>query len=255
MSETQFSRVYLARDNKTLKYAAVKELKLESGATPKQNAEDIAQFKLEISLTKINSPYVVKLLDSGVENGKFFMVTEFIPGPTLKAFKEIKGVLDEETVIKLAKDILLGVEALHSAGALSRDIKHSNLILNSHVIHIDLGIGKKIGQHTNRSVKNCFTPFFGAPEQRTGIGSFETSDIYSSCATILWLMANPNLDESQLDILLHTITGPPIETDEILRLCPNMTRKLACFIAKGMHIDHRKRWDSARTAYTELCRF
>jgi len=254
ISTTSFSRVYLAIEIKKPIYVATKELKLEPSATPKQNAADITQFKLEISFIKrINSIYVVKLLDSGVENGKCYMVTEFILGPTLKALKEIKGSLDEITVIRFAKDIFLGVKDMHAAGILSRDIKPLNLILNSHLIHIDLGIGKKIGQHTNRSIKNCFTSFFAAPEQRTGIGSFETSDIYSSCATMLWLMAPPNLNEIQLDNILHTMQGPKIEPGEIQNLCPKISRKFAGFIAKGMHIDHRRRWDSAKTAYEALC--
>lgn len=253
LCETQFSRVYIAIDTHEHSYVIIKEHKPDRNASPEQNSQDIGQFKLEASfLKKINSPYVAKLLDSGMENSRFYMVMEFIYGQTLKTIKEVNGPIYEIFALRLAKDIFRGLMDIHSFGIISRDIKPQNLIYNkSHVVHIDLGIAKKIGHQTSRAVRHCYTPLFAPPEQRNGQGTTEASDIFSSCATILWLTAI--MEESQLETILSMPDGSPLQADDVLKASPSISRKLAAFLAKGMNPNPFKRWQSATEAYIELC--
>ena len=252
LCETQFSRVYMAIDTHELNYVTIKEHKPDPNASPEQNAQDIEQFKLEASfLKKISSPYVAKLLGAGTENSRFYMAIEFICGQTLKIIKEANGPIDESFALELAKDIFRGLMDIHPF-CISRDIKPQNLIYNkSHVVHIDFGIAKKTGHQTSRAVRHCYTPLFAPPEQKYGQGTTEASDTFSSCATIFWMIAS--IEESRLESIVSKQDGLPLQAEDVLKVSPGISRKLAAFLAKGMNPNPFKRWQSATEAYIELC--
>jgi NIMA (never in mitosis gene a)-related kinase len=99
-------------------------------------------------MKEINSPYIVKYVDSFVESSKLFIVMEHCAkGDLCKYIKAQMGKpIKEEVVWRFMIQILLGLYSLHSKKILHRDIKTLNIFLDDNYdIRIgDLGTAKTL---------------------------------------------------------------------------------------------------------------
>jgi len=106
--------------------------------------------------TKIHHPNVAALHDfSTLEDGSRYMVWEYIEGINLHELIEQRGPLSPRYAAKLAIDALLGLDAVHRAGIVHRDISPENIMISrdedgeEHVKIIDLGIAKQWGDESS----------------------------------------------------------------------------------------------------------
>src|SRR5256714_15297737 len=97
--------------------------------------------------TRIHHPNVAALFDfSTLDDGSRYMVWEYIEGTNLHELIEAKGPLSARYAAKLASEALHGLDAIHKAGIVHRDISPENLMITrdeegeEHVKIIDLGI-------------------------------------------------------------------------------------------------------------------
>jgi serine/threonine-protein kinase len=113
------------------------------------DSEDVHdRFLREAQLaTKIQHPNVATLHDfSALPDGSHYMVWEYIEGENLAQVIKRRGVLSPRQAIALAIQALAGLEAIHRAGIVHRDISPENLMIaNDHVKIIDLGVAKSEG--------------------------------------------------------------------------------------------------------------
>jgi eukaryotic-like serine/threonine-protein kinase len=100
--------------------------------------------------TKINHPNVSSLFDfSTLDDGSWYMVWEYIEGTNLHDLLEERGPLSPRYAAKLAIQALTGLEAIHRAGIVHRDISPENMMITrdadgeERVKIIDLGIAKQ----------------------------------------------------------------------------------------------------------------
>jgi serine/threonine-protein kinase len=99
--------------------------------------------------TKVQHPNVATLHDfSALPDGSHYMVWEFIDGENLAQLIRRRGVLPPRYALRLAIQTLNGLEAVHRAGIVHRDISPENLMItrddqgNERVKIIDLGVAK-----------------------------------------------------------------------------------------------------------------
>ncbi|HYM60449.1 MAG TPA: protein kinase [Thermoanaerobaculia bacterium] len=99
--------------------------------------------------TKVHHPNVATLHDfSALPDGSHYMVWEFIEGENIAQRIHRGGVLPARYAIRLAVESLEGLEAIHRAGIVHRDISPENLMISrqsdgtEHVKIIDLGVAK-----------------------------------------------------------------------------------------------------------------
>ncbi|HEY8849134.1 MAG TPA: serine/threonine-protein kinase [Thermoanaerobaculia bacterium] len=99
--------------------------------------------------TKVQHPNVATLHDfSALPDGSHYMVWEFIDGENLAQLIRRRGVLPPRYALRLAIQTLNGLEAIHRAGIVHRDISPENLMItrddqgNERVKIIDLGVAK-----------------------------------------------------------------------------------------------------------------
>lgn len=178
-----FGKVYKGVDKRTGQSVAIKIIDVENAD---DEVDDIIQ---EISiLAGLNSPYVTKYYGSYLKGSDLWIIMEFCSGGSCGDMLK-PGVLPEDYICIIIRELLMGLEYLHNDGKLHRDIKAANILLgaNGQVKLADFGVS---GQLTaTMTKKNTFvgTPFWMAPEVIKQSGYDHKADIWSLGITALEL--------------------------------------------------------------------
>jgi len=138
-------------------------------------------------LQELKHPGVVRVIEYGEEDGKIFIVQEYLEGRNLREILDEKGPLDFGEVRKIALELLNLLAYLHSRGVLHRDIKPSNVMVleDGTVKLVDFGLAKPLNR-TPITLDGEFvgTPEYTAPELFRGGEESPASDLFSLGATI-----------------------------------------------------------------------
>jgi len=141
-------------------------------------------------LASIDHPNVITIHRPGEGEGLHYYVMELVGGTTLGQRLEAAGPLALEHAVRVGKDLLEGLEAVHHAGVVHRDIKPSNIfLLPKRAILADFGIASppsgvpRTTQHRPAHAAPG-TPGYMAPEQVAGDPVTPRTDLYSAAAVI-----------------------------------------------------------------------
>ncbi|MFE1289917.1 serine/threonine-protein kinase [Streptomyces sp. NPDC058751] len=146
------------------------------------NADVRERFLAEARLLRrISSPRVVRVHDVGVQDDRPYFVMDHVRGGTLA---ERIGHCRPTEALRLAAEAGYAVQALHDAGVVHRDVKPSNLLLDTGrtpaaVLVADLGSAKRLADASGLTVTTG-TPAYMAPEQAFQTGGFDgRADVYA----------------------------------------------------------------------------
>jgi len=141
-------------------------------------------------LMKLEFPFLVKLHYSFQTPDKLYFVMDYINGGELFYHLQKEKKFSEERVRFYAAEIVAGLEYLHTAGVIYRDLKPENLLLTNegHIVMTDFGLSKE-GLHDkdDRTGTFCGTPEYLAPEILEGKGYGKAVDWWSF-GTLLYEM-------------------------------------------------------------------
>lgn len=148
---------------------------------------------------RITSPWVVPVLDAGIEQGMPYVIQRYVDGIDLDELLAIHDAADRPiptaVLVRYAVDIFHGLSAIHVAGVVHRDIKPPNLFLagSGNALVGDLGIAvDPTGVH-HLTAAVAGTPMFIAPELWNAGHATARTDLYSAGATLhlLWQKKPP----------------------------------------------------------------
>lgn len=173
------SNVYVAWDRILNRQVAVKMIHVP----PNEKHETVARFEREVqNTTLLSHENIVSVLDVGEEDDCFFLVMEYIEGPTLSDYIKSHGRLAPEKAVKFAEQIFKGIQHAHEKGIVHRDIKPQNIIIdrNQTLKIVDFGIAKALSETAMTQTNHVVgTVQYLSPEQAKGQKTGEQSDIYS----------------------------------------------------------------------------
>jgi hypothetical protein len=140
------------------------------------------------TMRRVRSAFVAEVLDADVTGEFPYIVTRYVPGPTLEAMVRGRGPLSGSGLRRLAYGTAEALTAIHAAGVVHRDLKPGNVMLtDDRPVVIDFGIAQSPdATRLTQTGLVMGTPGYLAPEVIEGEPSSPASDVHSWGATMAY---------------------------------------------------------------------
>ena len=149
-------------------------------------------------MKKLNHKNITKILEMFEDDKYILIIMEYINGGNLFSFVKKRRKLSEKISKFLFKQIILGLQHIHSHNIVHRDVKLENILidLNNTIKICDFGIGRVLSNPDDLLYDQCGTPMYMAPEilfssQEKGYKGFPV-DIWSA-GIALYIMLSGTL--------------------------------------------------------------
>jgi serine/threonine protein kinase len=262
VGEGGFGAVYSARHTVTGRRVALKVLLPDHDGADVKTLERFVQEAR--AAAAIGSPHIVDVLDAGAtEDGKHFLVMEYLEGTDLEHLLESEGPIAPERAVDLATQVLEALAAAHAKGIVHRDLKPGNIFVckrngREFVKLLDFGISKMIVPERLENLTKAGivlgTPHYMAPEQLMASHEVDGRADVWALATVLYEMVadrRPFEAETVQELFLRVHTEPPTPLAAIAKAVP---APLAQVIERGLARDRDARWSSAHVMADALAR-
>jgi hypothetical protein len=204
------SSVYRAHDRLLERKVALKILHDVHGA----DEETIERFRREArSVAQLSHPSIVTVIDRGEDDGRQFIVFEYVAGENLKRLIEREGPLPVRRALELTIEIGRALAFAHGNGLVHRDVKPQNVLLNGdgQPKVTDFGIARSIDvDGMTRTGTVLGTSNYIAPEQAGGQPVSELTDVYSLGVVLYELLTGdvPFDGENFVTVALRHVNEP-----------------------------------------------
>ena len=182
--------VWLARDRVLDRPVAVKIMFAQFATDPLF----VERFRREAkSAGNLNHPNIVGVYDWGEQGGTYFIVMEYIEGPSVAEVLKSEGPLHPRRAAEIAADVAEALSFAHVEGVIHRDIKPGNIMLTKagRAKVTDFGIARLATAPNNELTKAgsvMGTATYFSPEQAQGHTLDGRSDLYSLGAVLFEML-------------------------------------------------------------------
>jgi ubiquinone/menaquinone biosynthesis C-methylase UbiE len=130
---------------------------------------------------QVSHPNVCRVYDLGQADGQLFLAMEFVNGQDLALLLKELGRLSEEHGVEIARQLCLGLGAIHDRGIMHRDLKPSNVMLDGRgqIRITDFGLAAPVAANPATDDAAAGTPAYQSPEQLAGRGVTPRSDLFA----------------------------------------------------------------------------
>jgi serine/threonine-protein kinase len=197
------------------------------------------RFSREVEIARtVRGPNLVEVLETGeTPDGSSFIVMELLSGQDLGAILREQTSLPLSEAVALIEQVARGLEILHKAGVVHRDLKPQNLfrVLGRPPVWkiLDYGVAKLTGAGTVMEDQVVGTPGYMSPEQAEGKEVDARSDIFSLGAVAYRAITGrrPFSGTDTPQILYQIVHGSPIKPREIV---PTLPREVELALASAL---------------------
>jgi tetratricopeptide (TPR) repeat protein len=166
--------------------------------------------------TKVVHPNVVTAYDAGETGETFYYVMEFVHGVSVEEMIRRQKQLEEKIALDITRQIALGLEGIHGAGYVHRDVKPQNILVDANGVAklCDLGLARfETDQNSSLTATGTIlgTPYYISPEQVEGRKDIDTrSDLYSLGCTLFAMLGGrpPYVADSMMAIIAKHMKDP-----------------------------------------------
>ncbi|WP_228563973.1 serine/threonine-protein kinase [Catenulispora rubra] len=147
------------------------------------------RFRREVAASRrVSGAYTAPVVDADVETEIPWLVTVFVPGPSLREAIDAAGPLPADTAVRLAAGLATALGEIHAAGLVHRDLKPSNVLLAADGPRvIDFGVARVTDGATSELTHTGWlvgSPGYMSPEQAESKPLTPASDIFSLGAVV-----------------------------------------------------------------------
>jgi hypothetical protein len=223
-----------------------------------QDQEYVTRFFREAGAAGgIDHPNVVRVIDVGRSEDRYYLVMEYVEGATLDRVIDEERKISLERATKHLREIAAGLAAAHRSGTIHRDVKPGNVIISPDgVCHLtDFGLARQTNpQHRKGlTIEGTFlgTPEYASPEQVEGKKLDHRTDLYSLGVTYYHMLSGtlPFLGESAMEIAIKRTREAPRPLESAL---PGADPRACSIVAKLLQVDPLKRYQSATDLIRDL---
>ncbi len=245
------STVYLAQDEVLDRPVAVKLLHREIS----EEADQLERFRREArAAARLSHPNLVGVIDAGEDEGRPYIVFEYVEGQTLKKLITDQGGLEVDEAVAYAIEIGRGLIAAHGRKLIHRDVKPQNVLidLDGRAKVTDFGIARSMeGEGMTATGRVLGTTDYVSPEQAMGEDVDERSDVYSLGIVLYEMLTGdvPFRAETQVGVAMKHVNEP---LPDVLVERPEVSAAVASVVDRSTTKDARDRYNGVGEMVRDL---
>jgi serine/threonine-protein kinase len=249
-----FARVYRAVNMETGRIVAVKALRKRFREDKGVTEQFVREGKIGM---KLRHPCIVPIYEV-LEHPSPALVMEFIEGSNLREFFRVRKKLSPIEGMRVAVDILAGLDHAFHQGMTHRDLKMSNVLISGRgrCKLVDFGLaGLQSGGGRDVEETNPRTIDYAALERASGVRNNDPrSDLYFVGVILYNLLTGVSPIGEAKDRLARLASGRFQNIKPITGHDPTIPGRLAAFVMQSLELNPEKRYASAQEMYSDAKR-
>ena len=233
------SNVFRAYDRLLERAVAIKVLHEQFG----RDDDYVERFRREArAVAQLAHPNIVTVIDRGEEDGRQYIVFEYVEGENLKALVSDGPLLVDEA-LRLGLQVARALDFAHSRGLVHRDVKPQNVLLNEdgQAKVTDFGIARSLDvQGVTQTGTVLGTSDYIAPEQARGEQVNQKTDVYSLGIVLFELLTGdvPYEGDNFVAVAMQHVNQP---VPSLLERRPDAPVRVARAVQQAMAKDPKER--------------
>jgi serine/threonine protein kinase len=221
-----FGITYKAHDNNLDNYVAIKEylpgelaVRMDGSTVSAKSNQDQESFEWGLerfldearTVFRFNHPHIIHIYRFFKQNGTGYIVMEFVEGQTLSEALRQNGVFTETQIRDWLWPVMDGLQIVHDAGFLHRDIKPQNIMMreDGRPVLLDFGAARQAMGGKTRSLTAIMTPGYAPLEQyQTRGNQGPWTDIYALGA-VMYFCITGRKPADVMDRVINDELEPP----------------------------------------------
>src|ERR687888_428832 len=223
------STVYRAFDQTLERQVAIKLMHREIAS----DSDQLERFRREArAVAQLSHPHIVGVIDAGEDEGRPYIVFEYVHGETLKERIRRCGRLPIDESLAYAVEIARALGAAHAALIVHRDVKPQNVLIDPEgsAKVTDFGIARSLEEEgLTADGRVLGTTDYVSPEQALGHAVTGQSDLYSLGICLFEMLTGdvPFKGDSQVAVAMKHVRE---DLPDVQRLRPQVSSALAAVV-------------------------
>jgi eukaryotic-like serine/threonine-protein kinase len=245
------STVYRAFDATLERRVAIKLMHRDIAS----DSDQLERFRREArAVAQLSHPHIVGVIDAGEDEGRPYIVFEYVEGETLKDRIRRMGRLPVDEAIAYAIEIARALSAAHARGIVHRDVKPQNVLVDEEgsAKVTDFGIARSIDDTgLTADGRVLGTTDYVSPEQALGHDVNGQSDIYSLGIVLFEMLTGdvPFHGENQVSVAMKHVRE---DLPDVQKRRPDVSAGLAAILDRMTTKDLKRRYSDALTLQADL---